>query len=65
MVGLVNAESSAYVIFSVILSFKSSKDQVDITSQFTEIQFFDQNKRIFVANFAKMDKLLKSIVVHM
>lgn len=59
MIGLVNAESFAYVI-SVILSFKSTKVGIRLTSQVN----LDQKKLIFFANFAKIDRLLKSVVVH-
>lgn len=59
MIGLVNAESFAYVI-SVILSFKSTKVGIRLTSQVN----LDQKKLIFFANFAKIDRLLKNVVVH-
>lgn len=59
MIGLVNAESFAYVL-SVILSFKSTKVGIRLTSQVN----LDQKKLIFFANFAKIDRLLKSVVVH-
>lgn len=40
MVGLVNAESSAYVIFSVTLSFKSTKARIRLTSE-VNLQRYD------------------------